>query len=120
MFAWNQATQHLELAMSGRTSALDLPLRAIHAAGNWGTNRQVVEAWEAAGRTGPLVPPDYMAWLQRLHVNWMGISVGLHYDDSMDSTVERVYSGVDIPTYADAALRPDDPGIPQPRDQRGT
>ena len=105
MFAWNQATQHLELAMSGRTSALDLPLRAIHAAGNWGTNRQVVEAWEAAGRTGPLVPPDYMAWLQRLHVNWMGISVGLHYDDSMDGTVERVYSGVDITTYSDAALR---------------
>ena len=104
-FAWNQATQHLELAMSGRASALDFPLRALHTSGNWGTNDRVVEQWEAAGRTGPLIPPDYIAWLKSLHVNWIGLSVGLHYDDSMDSTVERVYSGVDIPTYADAALR---------------
>ena len=100
-FAWNQATQGLVLV----PAPFDFPLRALHAAGNWGTNPPVVTAWEAAGRTGPLVPPDYIAWLQRLHVNWIGLSVGLHYDDSMDSTVERVHTGVEIPTYSDAALR---------------
>ena len=62
--------------------------------------------WEAAGRTGPLIPPDYIAWLKSLHVNWIGLSVALHYDDSMDSTVERVTSSdVDVPTYPDATLR---------------
>ena len=100
-FAWNQATQGLVLV----PEPFDFPLRAIHTAGRWGTNDKVVDAWKAAGRTGPLIPPDYMAWLKSLHVNWIGISVGLHYDDSMDSTVERVYSGVDILTYADDELR---------------
>ena len=64
------------------------PLRAIHAAGNWGTNELVVPDWEA-DRSNPLVPADYLAWLKRLHVNWIGLSVALTYDDSMDSTVER-------------------------------
>ena len=86
---------------------IDFPLRAITAAGNWGTNPQVVEAWEAAGKTGPLIPPDYIEWLKNLHVNWVGLSVALHYDDSMDSTVGRVYSPdmVDISTFSDKALR---------------
>ena len=84
---------------------LDQPLRAIHISGNWGTNRQTVEAWDPESGH-PLVPPDYIGYLQALHVNWVGISVALHYDDSMDSTVERVYSrGVDIPTFSDEVLR---------------
>ena len=102
-FAWNQATQGLVLVPN--TPALEFPLRAIHTAGRWGTHEQLIEAWEAAGRSRPLVPPDYMAWLKSLHVNWIGISVGLHYDDSMDSTVERKYSDVTILTYADDELR---------------
>ena len=102
-FAWNQATQGLVLIPE--PPALAFPLRALHAAGRWGTNHRAVEAWEATGRTGPLIPPDYIAWLQSLHVNWIGVSVGLHYDDSMDSTVERVYSGVEVLTYADDVLR---------------
>ena len=32
----------------------NFPLRAIAISGNWGTNRDVVEAWEDAGGTGPL------------------------------------------------------------------
>ena len=86
-FAWNQATQGLVLVPN--TPAFDFPLRALHTAGRWGTNEEVIEAWEARGRSGPLIPPDYIAWLNSLHVNWIGISVGLHYADSMDSTVER-------------------------------
>ena len=103
-FTWNQATQHLELVLE--PPSLEFPLRSLMAAGNWATNRQVVETWEAAGRVGPLIPLDYIAWLQSLHVNWVGFQIALHYDDSMDSTVERVYSqDVNIPTFSDAALR---------------
>ena len=102
-FAWNQTTQGLVLVPN--PPLLEFPLRALHTDGRWGTNALVGDSWKAAGRTSPLIPPDYIAWLQSLHVNWIGISVGLHYDDSMDSTVERVYSGVDILTYADDELR---------------
>lgn len=85
---------------------INFPLRAIHAAGNWGDTGYVVDKWEAAGRVGTLIPLDYIEWLKSLHVNWIGLSVALHYNDSMDSTVERVYSSdVDIPTFTDEALR---------------
>ena len=109
-FAWNETTQGLVLVPEppspGPAPSLDFPLRALHASGRWGTNELVVGDWEAAGRTGRLIPPDYIAWLQSLHVNWVGLSVALHYDDSMDSTVERVYSSnVDVSTFSDAVLR---------------
>lgn len=84
----------------------EFPLRAIHASGNWGTNSIPVDEWEASGRRQPLIPPDHIAYLEGLNVNWVGLSVGLHYDDSMDSTVERVYStNVDISTFSDDAIR---------------
>ena len=84
---------------------LDRPMRAVHAGGNWGNNRQTVEAWEGEV-SEPLVPPDYVAFLQDLRVNWVGLSVALHYEDSMDSTIERVYSTeIRIPTFSDRALR---------------
>ena len=83
----------------------DRPLRAIHISGNWGTNRQVIERWDPQGAE-PLVPFDYLEYLKRTHVDWIGISVALHYRDSMDSTVERAYStNLNIPTFSDAALR---------------
>ena len=85
---------------------INFPLRAIHAAGNWGDTGDVVDRWEAAGRVGALIPLDYIEWLKSLHVNWIGLSIALHYNDSMDSTVERVYSSnVDIRTFSDNALR---------------
>ena len=104
LFAWNEATQGLVLVPEP-TTTLDFPLRALHAGIRLGLNRRVIDAWEAAGRTGPLIPPDYLAWLNSMHVNWIGLSVALHYDGSLDSTVERVYSDVSIRTYADATLR---------------
>ena len=84
----------------------EFPFRAIAISGNWGTNRTVVEAWEDAGSTGPLIPPDYISWLRGLHANWILISVALHYEDSMDSTVSRE-TGRDrqIPTWRDDSLR---------------
>ena len=82
------------------------PLRSIHSSGNWGTNESVVADWHRAGEEGPLVPEDYLAWLERLHVNWIGISVALTYDDSMDSSVERNRRhGGDGASFSDAALR---------------
>ena len=76
---------------------VDVPLRAIHASGNWGTNETVVREWTG---TAPIVPPDYIAWLKSLYVNWVGISVELSFDDSMDSTVEAADSA-----FSDGAIR---------------
>ncbi len=68
--------------------------RAIHMGGNWGLNTFSV-----------LEPPqEYFNFLNLIHANWVGISVALHIESSMDSTVERKYSGVDIPTFADEDL----------------
>ena len=83
-------------------NTVELPLRAIHAAGYWGTNEQVVEEWVKNG-TGPLVPPDYIDWLKSLYANWVGISVHLFIDDSMDSSVER--TSPTTGTFSDRALR---------------
>ena len=84
---------------------LERPMRAVHAGGNWGDNRLTVEAWEE-DTSKPLVPSDYVALLHDLRVNWIGLSVALHYEDSMDSTVERTYStDIRIPTFSDRALR---------------
>ena len=85
---------------------VDFPLRAVSISGHWGTNETVVENWEGSGRDGQLIPPDYMQWLKSLYVNWIGISVALHYDDSMDSSIERNYSeNIDISTFPDDVLR---------------
>ena len=35
------------------------------------------------------VPRDHADWLKSLHANWVGISIPLFIDDSMDSSVER-------------------------------
>ena len=68
--------------------------RAIHMGGNWGRNTFSV-----------LDPPqEYFDYLNSINVNWVGISVALHIEDSMDSTVERKYSGVGIPTFTDENL----------------
>ena len=90
----------------GELPASKFPLRAIRAAGNYGTNSILVERWEAGGRREPLVPKDYIDWLKNLHVNQVGLSIALRYDDSMDSTLERVYSLKDqINTFSDDAIR---------------
>ena len=50
--------------------------------------------------------PDFVTHLRELHIDWVGISVALHYDDSMDSTVERAYdTWRDVPTWEDDVLR---------------
>ena len=71
LFAWNQATQGLVLV----PEPFEFPLRALHAGVRLALNRWVTDVWEDAGRTGPLIPPDYLTWLNSMHVNWIGLSV---------------------------------------------
>jgi len=71
------------------------PIHAVHMGGNVGTNRE----------ENNTLPADYFEYLRDMNVNWVGISVALHYKDSMDSTVERVYSGVITKTFTDDFLR---------------
>ena len=85
--------------------SLDRMFRAIHMSGNWGANPVAVAAWNE-DRSRPLVPSSHLEWLHDVHVNWVGISVALHFDDSMDSTVQRSYSPeVITPTFSDDVLR---------------
>ena len=84
----------------------DFPLRAISISGNWGTNRRVVETWEDAGSADRLIPLEYIEWLHGIHANWILISVALHVEDSMDSTVSRENARErQIPTWRDGSLR---------------
>ena len=84
----------------------DFPMRAIAISGNWGANRDVVQAWEDRGSTGSLIPLEYVAWLRGLHVNSILISVALHYEDSMDSSVSRETGrNRNVPTWRDGSLR---------------
>ena len=83
---------------------LDQPLRSLHNGGNWAFNQDSADRWEA-DPSQPLLPPSYVDWVEANHLDWVGISIALHVSDSVDSTVERKYSGVHIPTFTDAALR---------------
>lgn len=72
------------------------PWRAVHLGVNCcGNSRGVRE-----------LPESYFAYLRDLGVNWVGFSVSLHLDDSLDSTVEPDYrSTTNIPTYTDDEIR---------------
>ena len=86
---------------------LDQPLRSVHVGGNWGTNYWFVKWWEERDPPrGALIPREYIEYVKNLHVNWVGISVALHIEDSTDSTVERSYSQhLASATFSDEALR---------------
>ena len=84
----------------------DFPMRAIAISGYWGTNREVVQPWEDGGRQGPVLPAEFIDWLRGMHVNWVLISVALHYEDSMDSSVSRETDrSRNVPTWRDESLR---------------
>jgi hypothetical protein len=72
--------------------------RAVHMGGNWGKNPFGI----------PQQPQDYYDFLRDLGVNWAAISIALHLQNSMDSTIERAYDdpGVPgfIPTFRDEPL----------------
>ena len=86
-------------------SALERPLGSIHNSGNWGQNPFAVAQWEQ-DPSEPLLPPSYVEYLKNTHVNWVGISVSLHVDDSMDSIVKRKYSSnIRVPTFTDEVIR---------------
>ena len=101
-----QVTLALFWCVAGGLSAqeLDRPLRAVHLSGNWGHTADAVARWEL-DRTQPLVPLRYVEYLRSVHVDWVGFSVALHVEHSMDATVERAYAGVRVPTFSDDAVR---------------
>ena len=71
-------------------------IRAIHIGGNWGRNALQI----------PVQPEDYYQYLQRLNVNWAGISVALHVDNSLDDTIASDYDdNLEVPTFRDEPLR---------------
>ena len=82
------------------------PFRSVAVSGNWAGTREHAEGWENVGGAGPLIPLEYIHWLEGLHVNWLLLSVSLHYEDSLDSTVS-LETGHDriVPTFKDASLR---------------
>jgi hypothetical protein len=70
-------------------------MRALHLGGNWLGNQL---------RSG--VPhEDYVQFVESLDVNWVGISVALHYGESTDPVVRRVYDGNVTRTFTDEVLR---------------
>ena len=88
---------------------LDRPMRPVHLSGNWGNNPEAVRLWEE-DRTRPLVPLRFVEYLRDVQVDWVGLSVALHIEGSMDSTVERLYVSGEpvwpiVPTFTDDALR---------------
>ncbi len=70
-------------------------MRALHLGGNWLGNQL------HAG-----VPhPDFLAFMERLAVNWVGVSVALVYGESTDPVVRPNYDGPGIRTFTDDVLR---------------
>ena len=87
---------------------MDFPLRSVHLGGKYATNAEVGDAWLAAGATGEIVPPDFLDWLESLHVGWVGLPIVMWVDGVQDSTLEPVYDKADlfgIRTWTDAELR---------------
>ncbi len=69
-------------------------IRAIHIGGNYGRNPIGIAEQ----------PKDYYDFLDELSVNWVGISVGIHIDNSKDTTLERIYENIPLPTFRDEVL----------------
>jgi hypothetical protein len=70
-------------------------MRALHLGGNWLGNQL---------HSG-IPHEDYVQFIESLDVNWIGVSVALHYGESTDPVVRRVYDGNVIRTFTDDVLR---------------
>lgn len=79
----------------GDSNASDF--RAVHMGGNWGLTA-LIDLLEPLSR-------DFPAFLHRMNANWVGISVALHLEGSLDSSVERRYDGTEIPAFTDEELK---------------
>jgi hypothetical protein len=72
--------------------------RAVHSGGNWGGNFDITQTQDYPNE-------GYFSYLKSMNVNWVGVSVALSIDDSMDSSVERNYGSEFYTTYDDDVLR---------------
>jgi len=86
---------HVLIFMVIPTLALDKTVCGIHIGTNDYTWREAVE----------LLPSSYFDYLERLSANWVGITIELYVDDSLDSTVGIIRDGFGQQTYTDEKLR---------------
>lgn len=90
-------------------------LRAMHVGGLWGSNHCFVGlplVWDGGESACPAsdppgsIPEDFVVFLRRNNVDWVGISVALFYDNVLDNSVDRKHDRrLPIPTYTDEELR---------------
>lgn len=73
------------------------PLRAVHMTGKWASTKDFLDKGE--------YPKEYFEFLRDMNVNWVGISVALNLEDSMDATVKRKFRGLETPSFTDNELR---------------
>ncbi len=89
------------LAMSCCTAALgasdltDSFARGIHIGGNWGLNTEWIT----------LLPDSWFAYLRSVNANWVGISISMTVDGSMDRSIEACGPDDEFQTYAEDELR---------------
>lgn len=86
------------ILLLGSLSIYAQSYRAIHLGGNWAYNYVNITEPEI-----PYFPPDFIDWLQSNNIEWVGLSVSLHVENSIDSTVELSYDA-SIPTFTDERL----------------
>ena len=67
----------------------------IHIGGNWGTNTEWIK----------LLPDSWFDYLHSLNANWVGISISMTLEGSMDRTIEECGSNEDFETFNEEELR---------------
>ena len=85
------------VAFDGQPVFLEEFLCGVHIGGNWGTT----STWAA------LLPDDYFEFLHALNTRWVGLSISLTIDDSMDASVGLCVQEQDgaYQTFSDDVLR---------------
>lgn len=84
------------------TAKIIKDVRAVHIQNNAAQNAQIQWGVEEPS-------DDFIAFLNKINANWVGIQIALHLDGSMDSTVERLYTddpneSFTMKTWTDEAL----------------
>jgi len=82
-------------ADSGSQSVFDDFVCGMHIGGRWGLNDQWVR----------LLPDSWFGYLHSLNASWVGISVSMTVDSSMDTSIEKCGADDEFATFSDSELR---------------
>lgn len=85
----------LSLLVSAGETDFDGFVCGMHIGGNWGTTRDEI------GRPSE----EYFAYLERVRAKWVGISVSMTVEGSMDASVETCGDEEETPTFDEQDLR---------------